>query len=200
MVPAQIGDTIQVLERHGSGWTYCKNLSLPGNAANSTGWAPSWIVAAEGPESSNSRKPSRPKEHEASLSSPSLPQHQQSSPSPSLAAVKAQESVSVGQQMSSQAELHRSPQPAVTAAPTPQHAMQAAVPPAPKAPSTVVRVATAGFSGSSASQLTVNTGDLVEIVESHASGWTYGRKVHSHNAAHSGALEGWFPDWVCAQK
>lgn len=197
MVPAQIGDTIHVLERHGSGWTYCKNLSLPGSAANSTGWAPSWIVAAE--DSSNSRKPARPKEHEASITSPSIAQHQQSSPSPSVASAKVQESVSVAQ-----AELHRSPQPAVTSAPTPQHSTQAAataVPPAPKAPSTVVRVATAGFSGSSNSQLTVNTGDLVEIVESHASGWTYGRKVHSaHNSAHSGAIEGWFPDWVCAQK
>jgi hypothetical protein len=203
MVPCQIGDAIKVLERHPSGWTYCQNLSLPANSSNHTGWAPSWIVQPSADDSSNaSRKPaSRPKEHEASpiLSSPSVaPQVTATAAMPTTG--KAQESpVSVAQQVSSKVELHRSTQPAVAAAPTPQHAMQAA-PPAPKAPSTVVRVATAAFSGSSSSQLTVNTGDLVEIVESHASGWTYGRKVHAPQHAHAGAIEGWFPDWVCAQK
>eukprot|EP00931_Biecheleriopsis_adriatica_P082832 TRINITY_DN5630_c0_g1_i1.p1 TRINITY_DN5630_c0_g1~~TRINITY_DN5630_c0_g1_i1.p1 ORF type:complete len:796 (-),score=218.01 TRINITY_DN5630_c0_g1_i1:91-2478(-) len=67
--------------------------------------------------------------------------------------------------------------------------------PAPAQEARNFQRANAAFTASSASQLTLNVGDSVEIVERHASGWTYGRK-----ASDSGAIEGWFPDWVCPQK
>jgi len=54
--------------------------------------------------------------------------------------------------------------------------------------------ACAAFTASSSSQLTLSVADLVEIVERHASGWTYGRKVSDVRG--EGAAEGWFPDWV----
>lgn len=50
--------------------------------------------------------------------------------------------------------------------------------------------ATAAFVASEGSQLSLSPDDLVEIVQQHSSGWTFGR--------HGGA-EGWFPAWACAQ-
>lgn len=212
MVPCQIGDRIQVLERHASGWTYCKNLSLGANS--NSGWAPSWIVTPasveEATSAANRKAKERAKEQEAAAQPAPAPAPAPSpaaAPSSFLSQSKAQDTALLpGQQAAS--KVHRSPQatqPAVAAAPTPQHSMQAApmaaTAMAPKAPSTVLRAATAAFAGSSASQLTVNAGDLVEIVESHTSGWTYGRKVHPTQGSFAGAaVEGWFPDWVCAQK
>merc|ERR1740129_1496948 len=111
-----------------------------------------------------------------------------------------------------------SPQLSVAAAPTPQHQAQtqavrpatgaalapapapAPAPVAPKAPSSVVRVATAAFCSASPSQLSMMVGDLVEIIERDSSGWTYGRKVSQHVIDALPAVEGWFPDWVCTQR
>lgn len=106
----------------------------------------------------------------------------------------------------------RTSQATVAAVPTPQQASgdrasplaagtgtQAATSPSLKAPQNVVRAATASFVATTSSQIALKPNDLVEIVERHSSGWTYGRKV-SPTVDPSGAIEGWFPDWVCGQK
>jgi len=41
--------------------------------------------------------------------------------------------------------------------------------------------------------MSLKPADLVEVVERHTSGWTFGRKVASSGAV---LAEGWFPDWV----
>jgi len=195
MVSASVGDTIQVLERHATGWTYCKNMSA--GSSGITGWAPSWFVAsADADEAASIARKARAKEQEAAANAPAPAP----APAPVAAPFVKESSLLVGQKL----DLHpvvagsrQTTQPAVAAAPTPQHSMQAA-PVAPKAPSTKVSCATASFSASSTSQLSVTVGDLVEIVESHSSGWTYGRQVHAPVAG--GVIEGWFPEWVCAQK
>lgn len=76
-------------------------------------------------------------------------------------------------------------------APPSQTAAEAQPTPAP-APTRPVVEATAVFAGREPSQLSLTPKDLVEIIERHSSGWTFGRKVGG------GSLEGWFPDWACA--
>jgi len=209
MVCAHVGDTIQVLERHASGWTYCKNLSI--TSGNNVGWAPSWMVQPV------------PVEEASSVAQRAKAQEVASQQAASVQPANSGYAGGLGHSgLQKMEQLHRSSQHAVATAPTPQHNMQAqtqqlrnapaqqaaapvveAAPLAPKAPSTVVRVATTGFAATSTAQLTVTAGDLVEIVEAHASGWTYGRKVPSsgHPSLDAmGPVEGWFPDWVCAQK
>eukprot|EP00405_Crypthecodinium_cohnii_P058812 CAMPEP_0206611992 /NCGR_PEP_ID=MMETSP0325_2-20121206/55665_1 /ASSEMBLY_ACC=CAM_ASM_000347 /TAXON_ID=2866 /ORGANISM="Crypthecodinium cohnii, Strain Seligo" /LENGTH=829 /DNA_ID=CAMNT_0054131481 /DNA_START=41 /DNA_END=2530 /DNA_ORIENTATION=+ len=53
------------------------------------------------------------------------------------------------------------------------------------------------FVASNASQLSLANADLVEVVERHATGWTYGRKVNFRGDVQA---EGWFPDWAIALK
>lgn len=77
------------------------------------------------------------------------------------------------------------------AAPTP-------VGPTPPLEARPVMRASATFAATSPSQLTLKPADFVEVVERHASGWTYGRKVSDVRG--EGAIEGWFPEWVVAQK
>jgi len=202
VVPIRVGDTIQVLERHASGWTYCKNVSLStgfasmGLAEPVAGWAPSWVVAQP-------------------------VQEVQTNPAQAQPVQEVQQPVQTQPQAPQKAEQtshSRSPQLSVAAAPTPQHQAQtqplrtatvaalapapapAPAPVAPKAPSSVVRVATAAFCSASPSQLSMMVGDLVEIIERDSSGWTYGRKVSQHVIDVLPAVEGWFPDWVCTQR
>jgi len=87
------------------------------------------------------------------------------------------------------------------AAPPPQQVQAAPVPAAAPAPTLEARPvirASSTFAATSPSQLTLTPADCVEVVERHASGWTYGRKVTDSRG--EGAVEGWFPDWVVAQK
>lgn len=46
--------------------------------------------------------------------------------------------------------------------------------------------------------LSLSVGDMVTVFEKHPSGWTYGRKEFTTDAAPSvpAGAEGWFPDWV----
>eukprot|EP00442_Polarella_glacialis_P017057 CAMPEP_0115055730 /NCGR_PEP_ID=MMETSP0227-20121206/4807_1 /TAXON_ID=89957 /ORGANISM="Polarella glacialis, Strain CCMP 1383" /LENGTH=850 /DNA_ID=CAMNT_0002440339 /DNA_START=75 /DNA_END=2627 /DNA_ORIENTATION=- len=178
MVTVRQGDLIQVLEQHNSGWTYAKNLSLAGNST--AGWVPSWIV-----QQATSSSDAASLKLKAPLQ-PSLPQQPKPvaapvvAPAPvSPAAMQAKERAFV---LPVQQQLHISPAPIVPTSPT------AAA--APEAPRQILR-ATAAFAATSASQLTLSVADLVEIVERHGTGWTYGRKAEL-----SGAVEGWFPDWV----
>jgi len=46
-------------------------------------------------------------------------------------------------------------------------------------------------------EITLSRGDLVEVVEAHASGWTYGIKLDLTSKASLG--EGWFPAWAILQ-
>jgi len=161
MLCVQAGDAVQVLERHTSGWSYCKNL-----VSSSTGWAPAWVVQPVHGEEASASIP-KARAQEAPTKDPSRTQQ-----TPQLAA-------------------------------SPVSQPQAASPTAtPKAPQTMVRAAASAFTAASPSQLTLAQNDLVEIIERHASGWTYGRKVsHGQTAADAAApCEGWFPDWVCGQK
>lgn len=168
MVPVQAGDLIQVLEEHKSGWTYAKNLNL--KVPSNTGWVPSWIVPARGatdPVSQPKPKPAEPQTTGV--------QQVQTGFSHTV-----QQAAPVVQQAPAMQQVQ--PAVAVAAATTTENR-------------TVVR-ANDAFVGTSPSQLTLAPADLVEIVERHTSGWTYGRKVTDGSA-----VEGWFPDWVvCQQK
>eukprot|EP00392_Amoebophrya_sp_AT5.2_P011461 g11538.t1 len=53
--------------------------------------------------------------------------------------------------------------------------------------------ALAPFEGNSANELSVQKGELIEVVERHETGWTFGKKG-------AGGHEGWFPDWVIQSK
>jgi len=222
MVTIQLGDSLQVLERHSSGWIYCKNLTMPAAVA---GWAPAWVAPPEKAEEVSSAAASAPAKAVAPALAPVVPV----APEKSLSGNKPQEA--------HPKESLRYQQPAVAAAPTPQHASQPTAAqqfrPAPKAaftapaapsspavaeavlpatsqatppttqsaPQTVVRAATAAFAATGSQQLSLAAGDLVEVIERDSSGWTYGRKVRQHQAADfAAAVEGWFPDWCCAQK
>mmetsp|Transcript_13071 Transcript_13071/g.46492 ORF Transcript_13071/g.46492 Transcript_13071/m.46492 type:complete len:812 (+) Transcript_13071:118-2553(+) len=106
----------------------------------------------------------------------------------------------VPQQPAQQAEAH----PARAAAPAPA-AAQVAAPPAavagllaPASEARPVLRCCSAFLATTPSQLTLAASDLVEVVERHGSGWTYGRKVSETPG--EGPVEGWFPDWVVAQK
>lgn len=176
MVPVQAGDLIQVLEQHGSGWTYAKNLSLAGNSA--AGWIPSWIVQApsSSPEAAQKTKAAEPAASQQSKEPSSAPKPVAEATTSPAHAKTGSTAVPASQQVQ--------PAPA-----RPQES------PSSEAPKNIVR-ATAPFSATSASQLTLLLSDQVEIVERHSSGWTYGRKASE--AAGGAAAEGWFPDWAVA--
>lgn len=53
------------------------------------------------------------------------------------------------------------------------------------------RRAIQSFIATGHSQLSIEAGDSIEILNEHPSGWTFGRKV-------LGGLKGWFPNWVVA--
>jgi len=161
MVPIQQGDLIQVLEQHGSGWTYAKNLSA-GNS--SAGWVPSWIVQA--PSAASDAAPAQ------------KTKAAESTPQPKEAQVAAKTA------------MVQAPRVAAAPAPAPAPAPVVETPAPVEANRNIVR-ATAAFAATSPSQLTLMLSDLVELVERHESGWTYGRK-----AGDTGSAEGWFPDWV----
>lgn len=181
MIPVKAGDLIRVLEEHKSGWTYAKNLSL--KSGNTTGWVPSWVVPARTsttPAGGDVAGQSKPK-----LTGEAQQSQQKENSRPQPQAVQQQSA------------------PASQSAPatqTAQQVQQVVAAPAVSASSmegrTVMR-ANDAFVGTSPSQLTLAPADLIEIVERHTSGWTYGRKLSDGGAV----IEGWFPDWVvCPQK
>lgn len=52
MLRVRPGDSIQVMEQHSTGWTYCKNLSLEPECSSEnilacSGWVPDWVVKAK---------------------------------------------------------------------------------------------------------------------------------------------------------
>lgn len=190
MVQVRPNDMIQVLERHASGWAYCKNLSS--SSASNAGWAPCWIV-----------QPAQPAV----------------APAPVVEAKpKVSEVAQPIQVAQPTKEKVRTPQPAtgsVVIAPTPTPVSSAAAPAtatvaqaaqqaklaAPQVETRSFLRATSSFNATSPSQLTIVLSDLVEIIERHPTGWTYGRRVCEAPQAEVTAVEGWFPDWVvCAQK
>mmetsp|Transcript_7540 Transcript_7540/g.27668 ORF Transcript_7540/g.27668 Transcript_7540/m.27668 type:complete len:820 (+) Transcript_7540:102-2561(+) len=86
-------------------------------------------------------------------------------------------------------------------APTPALVAPALVAPAGSPASAEARSiirACSTFAATTPSQLSLTPADFIEIVERHTSGWTYGRKVMDVRG--EGPVEGWFPDWVVAQK
>lgn len=200
MVQVQPGHSIHILERHTSGWTYCKNM-----ATGVTGWAPSWAVQ---PAAQTSVPAARGAETGAStdLSNTSGSPNTGRTAVPPVA-LKVDDA-SRSQAPAPSKDLLRPSsqmQTAVAAAPTPQQAQQAPnseTAPAvstPKAPLNEVRAAQTFFTGTNSSQLTLVVNDLVEIIERHPSGWTYGRKVHQGPNESVAPVEGWFPDWVSGQ-
>uniref|UniRef100_A0A7S2GCZ0 SH3 domain-containing protein n=1 Tax=Alexandrium andersonii TaxID=327968 RepID=A0A7S2GCZ0_9DINO len=161
---------IQVLEQHSSGWTYAKNLSLSSSA--NAGWVPSWIVQPA--QQTGAAEATQPKQKAAETTQKEPARTQPAQPAAA--------------------------QQATPAAPQAQ-AAQPAQPQAQTALATEARNvirANAAFAATSASQLTVSPGELVEIFDRHASGWTYGRKVSESGSDAGAGLEGWFPHWVVA--
>jgi len=220
MLQVRPGDLIQVLERHASGWAFCKNLTS--GSADAQGWAPSWIAQPlQGNEDKSASQASqaqhsRAKEPEiriAAVAAAPTPQHSQggatasqgaaTTPAPPSAPATASSAKAPSQQQQQLQQQQQSLRPAATAAspaaesaPAPA-STQAAAAAAPKAPQSVLRAAIAPFGAATASQLSLAVGDLVEIVERDCSGWTYGRKAQ--DGSRQGQVEGWFPDW-CTQK
>mmetsp|Transcript_114850 Transcript_114850/g.366360 ORF Transcript_114850/g.366360 Transcript_114850/m.366360 type:complete len:898 (+) Transcript_114850:133-2826(+) len=186
MVPVQAGDLIQVLEQHSSGWTFAKNLALSSSA--NAGWVPSWIVQPA--QTAGAGRPQAATEA-AAQTKQKAPETQQKEPARTQPA----------QAQAAQQAARVAATPAVQQVQAVQQpAQQAQTQPALATEARTVLRANAAFNATSASQLTLSSSDLVEIVERHASGWTYGRKV-SEAASEAAVLEGWFPDWVvCPQK
>lgn len=181
MIPVKTGDLIRVLEEHKTGWTYAKNLSLKNG--NNTGWVPSWIVPARG--STTPAGGDVASQTKTKLTGEAQQSQQKESSRPQPQAVQPQSAPAS--------------QSAATTQPA-QQVQQVAAAPAMSASAmdgrTVMR-ANDAFVGTSPSQLTLAPADLIEIVERHTSGWTYGRKLSDGGAV----IEGWFPDWVvCPQK
>lgn len=116
------GDSIEVLQKHDSGWSYGRVYSTEGTMAE--GWFPSWLVGVK------------------------IDANARSSQSASIKAEAVE-----------------------------------AKPPIQRFP---VQNA---FSASDASQLSLAIGDLVEVIEQHPTGWTFGRLLSTDK-------EGWFPDWA----
>lgn len=55
------------------------------------------------------------------------------------------------------------------------------------------------FIGSGSPQLSVNKGELIQILSQHPSGWTYGRKVREGTQVKQEEQPaGWFPNWAIA--
>jgi len=52
------------------------------------------------------------------------------------------------------------------------------------------------FAANGSSQLGVQKGDLIEVLNQHESGWTYGRKVHQDAESKHQKFVGWFPNWA----
>eukprot|EP00746_Dinoflagellata_sp_MGD_P163487 gnl/MRDRNA2_/MRDRNA2_91549_c0_seq1.p1 gnl/MRDRNA2_/MRDRNA2_91549_c0~~gnl/MRDRNA2_/MRDRNA2_91549_c0_seq1.p1 ORF type:complete len:799 (-),score=152.86 gnl/MRDRNA2_/MRDRNA2_91549_c0_seq1:739-3135(-) len=77
--------------------------------------------------------------------------------------------------------------------PEPEPVKPEVVPPkeAPKEASKTMATVAIAFAATDSSQLTLAAEELVEIIQQHTTGWTYGRKTDG--------TEGWFPDWACAQ-
>lgn len=64
MVHVRPGDSIQVLEQHSTGWTYCKNLSVEPKVQTDSsivvsGWVPDWVVKAKKARSASSKHKSK---------------------------------------------------------------------------------------------------------------------------------------------
>jgi len=176
MLHIQVGDFVQVLERHASGWSYCRSM-----ANNTAGWAPNWAVTPPQSDEATSNPAPAPK----------------AAPAPTTAPAPVVQEAAPKEQVLRPAPLAPAPaaMPVATAA-SAQRPRPAAPPAAPKAPKSVVRAASATFTAVGPAQLSVAVNDLVEIIERHGSGWTYGRKV----GGAENTPEGWFPDWVCGTK
>jgi hypothetical protein len=190
MVQVRPNDMIQVLERHPSGWAYCKNLSS--SSASNAGWAPCWIVQPAQPAVSPAPAvEAKPKVAEVAQ--------------PVQVAQPTKEKVRTPQHATGSAVVAPTPTPAsIAAAPAVATVAQAAQQAKLAAPQVETRSflrATSSFNATSPSQLTIVLSDLVEIIERHPTGWTYGRRVCEAPQAEVTAVEGWFPDWVvCSQK
>lgn len=212
MMQVRPGDLILVLERHASGWAFCKNLSSANGSSDQQGWAPSWIAqslqsnedksAAQASQAQHSRA-KEPETRQAAVAAAPTPQHSQGASASQGAGAAAASPAPAAATASSASPVQQQPQqqslrPAATAASAPESASTpASTQAAPKAPQSTARAAIAPFSAATASQLSLALGDLVEIVERDASGWTYGRKAQ--DGPRQTPVEGWFPDW-CTQK
>jgi len=183
MVPVRQGDVIEVLETDPSGWTFAKNLT---NGTSATGWVPTWIVPAPG-----SLEPAqRPAKVPEVAPQPALPMHhgQPHQVHPAQQVQHAQPAQQVHPHQPLQVQPREAPQ-RQAAQPRPMDRPQAAA--------TLARAAQAFTSGSD-SQMSLRPEDVVEVVERHPSGWTFGRKMDPDSA--TAVAEGWFPDWVCNPK
>jgi len=211
MVPVQAGDLIKVLEQHSSGWTYAKNMKLP--ASSNAGWVPSWIVqpvqgTVDATLASKPKviepQPATAKEPARSVAPAVRPVATAAAFAP-VASVAAVATVAPAAVQPATPAVVQQVTPVVVPQPQTVAAVAAVVAPATPAPSTEARAvmrATAPFAATGSSQITLAPEDLVEIVERHTSGWTYGRKVVDAHQSDAGSnIEGWFPDWVvCPQK
>lgn len=172
------GDVLEVLDRHTTGWTYAKNLTLAG-----VGWIPSWVTSTAQPSVESRPAAPQARRQEPEEKAPEVVR-QPSPPRPAAVVVEA------------------TPTPVVTVAPVvaaatlPDFSAEAPAAPRQEEARTVLPVLCA-FAAASKSQLTLAVAELVDIVERHSSGWTYGRKVSDAHA--EGPVEGWFPSWVTEQ-
>lgn len=191
MLLVRTGDLVEILEQHATGWSFCRLTSQP----DVCGWAPAWVAPIQ--------------QGREALVLPAAAEVADKGQAPA-AVVEAPEKHQAPAPTTVQAAcaVAEPPRPA----PHPQQALSPAVPtpaPAKAAPLTVASAApapatanqvcqaVAAFAATSPSQISLAQSDLVQVIERHVTGWTYGRKVSSTDA--SEVTEGWFPAWVCPQ-
>mmetsp|Transcript_57362 Transcript_57362/g.92953 ORF Transcript_57362/g.92953 Transcript_57362/m.92953 type:complete len:939 (+) Transcript_57362:131-2947(+) len=139
MVQVRPGDMVQVLERHASGWAFCKNLSTPNGTDGAAGWAPNWIVqAAQSTEEDKAPQASQSSHSQAQASKE--PQRQQAAavaaaPTPQHGVLASPASPALSPVSSATgAPAHLALQPAMAAPTTPAVVQVAAAAPAVKPP------------------------------------------------------------------
>ncbi|CAJ1340801.1 unnamed protein product [Effrenium voratum] len=152
MVPVRLGELVEILETHPTGWSFAKNITTNSHP----GWVPSWIVP-EAPTPTVATAVPAPVLAPVLAPAPKVTVEVQVQP-PERQEWSARDREREAQRQ--EAQLMR--------------ALQA-------------------FTSGSDSQMSLNASDVVQIVERHSSGWTFGRKLISGAAV----SEGWFPDWVC---
>eukprot|EP00929_Paragymnodinium_shiwhaense_P111273 TRINITY_DN7903_c0_g1_i2.p1 TRINITY_DN7903_c0_g1~~TRINITY_DN7903_c0_g1_i2.p1 ORF type:complete len:900 (+),score=259.20 TRINITY_DN7903_c0_g1_i2:157-2856(+) len=192
MVGVRIGDRIQVLDQHPSGWTYARNLTLAARDASkkSDGWVPSWVTQSPEPTAPQAKAKALAAQQEQAAAAKAAQQarlEQQVREAAAAAEAQARQQQAAAQaRAQAQAAAEAQRQQALQAEQAAQR--QAA---AMQREQRLMRVTTS-FSATSGTQLTLSQGEYVEIVERHPTGWTYGKKAMD-DGHH---IEGWFPDWA----
>lgn len=172
-----VGDKLEVVEKHESGWAYGRNLTAGGD-----GWFPAYVSDAEIAKAALAQEAQAQAQAQAAAAAAAqaaaaAKAAQAAQAAAAAAKAKAEEEERLKQERLKERE-------ALPKGPELPHLDEADAKAADAR--AVVR---AQYVATDTSQLTLNVNDAVEVVDRHESGWTYGKLI-------GGTTEGWFPDWV----